>query len=279
MINDHKERILSLWKQSLLKEVTGAVGSTTRVLRDSLLAYLEHLSKALAANRKMDDHSVLLHEFEAVQLGKLHGTDRADNTDYLLTEVISDYLILRKVISEVLEAGGPLPSPDRDIIHDSIDQAVNASTVKFSQLEANRLQDLKLSDSALDSVPDALVVIREDATIGYINRQTEIWFGYERGELFGKNLEILIPERYRESHREKRSKYFEKPTPRPMGSGLELFFWTMKRWQRVSGGHYHRPTESRRSRFLYGYRKGCYRAKYWKRKGTKQSRQERSSWP
>lgn len=97
---------------------------------------------------------------------------------------------------------------------------------KSSQIiktEANRVQELKLSDSVLDSVPDAIVIIREDGTIGYVNRQTEVWFGYERSAVLGKELETLIPERFRGAHRHMRAKYNENPTPRPMGSGLELF--------------------------------------------------------
>jgi PAS domain S-box-containing protein len=42
-------------------------------------------------------------------------------------------------------------------------------------------------------------------------------FGYRREELLGQPVEVLIPEKYRESHVEHCGRYFERPSTRPMG--------------------------------------------------------------
>lgn len=75
----------------------------------------------------------------------------------------------------------------------------------------------------LESAPDAMVIADQDGNIVLINKQTEIMFGYERGELLGQNVELLMPERYRDGHPGHRRGYFDNPKARGMGSGRELF--------------------------------------------------------
>jgi PAS domain S-box-containing protein len=47
-------------------------------------------------------------------------------------------------------------------------------------------------------------------------------FGYDPGELIGKTVETLLPERFRHSHQGHRSGYMKEPHARPMGVGMEL---------------------------------------------------------
>lgn len=75
----------------------------------------------------------------------------------------------------------------------------------------------------LDSAPDAMVVVSGDGQIELVNPQTEKLFGYQRHELIGQRIEILIPGRLRKHHGEQRAKYAENPQLRPMGIGLELY--------------------------------------------------------
>src|SRR5262249_33566673 len=48
-------------------------------------------------------------------------------------------------------------------------------------------------------------------------------FGYQREELLGQEVEILVPERFRARHPEHRTQFFTQPRARPMGQGLELY--------------------------------------------------------
>jgi len=75
----------------------------------------------------------------------------------------------------------------------------------------------------LESVPDAVVIVNAAGRVVLANSQAERLFGYGPGELRGRAVERLLPERFRVAHVGHRSGYFAHPRTRPMGAGLDLF--------------------------------------------------------
>ncbi len=75
----------------------------------------------------------------------------------------------------------------------------------------------------MESAPDAMVIANRKGQIMLVNAQTEKLFGYDRNELLGKQVEILIPDRFRPKHPGYREGYFKEPKVRSMGSGLDLY--------------------------------------------------------
>ena len=75
----------------------------------------------------------------------------------------------------------------------------------------------------LESAPDAMVVVDEQGTIQLVNSQTENLFGYDRLEIVGQSIEVLIPKRFRKRHTKHREEYYVEHPVRPMGIGLELY--------------------------------------------------------
>jgi PAS domain S-box-containing protein len=89
------------------------------------------------------------------------------------------------------------------------------------------LRDAKLVESQfrdlLESTPDAIIMANQTGRIVLANSQAETLFGYDRGEMLGTLVEILLPSRYRGGHVGHRSGYFGQPRTRSMGAGLELY--------------------------------------------------------
>jgi PAS domain S-box-containing protein len=79
-----------------------------------------------------------------------------------------------------------------------------------------------LPEHLLESVPDAVVAVSRTGAIVLVNREAERVFGYERDQLLGEPVEMLVPDRFRDQYLERRKEYFEEPTTRELGSGLEF---------------------------------------------------------
>ncbi len=75
----------------------------------------------------------------------------------------------------------------------------------------------------LESAPDAMVIVDGRGKIVLVNSRTEEMFGYQRQELLGYSVEVLLPERFHGRHIGHRVSYVKDPRQRPMGAGLDLF--------------------------------------------------------
>ena len=76
--------------------------------------------------------------------------------------------------------------------------------------------------AALEYSPDAVVIVNEAGVIVLVNAQTETLFGYERAELLGQPVEVLVPDRLVPDHLQHRDGFMQTPRVRLMGVGLEL---------------------------------------------------------
>jgi protein-histidine pros-kinase len=74
----------------------------------------------------------------------------------------------------------------------------------------------------LESAPDAMIIVDGSGTIVLVNAQAERLFGYERHELLGQPVELLVPVKYQRPHARHREGYVGRPHSRPMGHGVEL---------------------------------------------------------
>jgi PAS domain S-box-containing protein len=74
---------------------------------------------------------------------------------------------------------------------------------------------------AVESAPNAMVMVSQEGKIVLVNSQTEKLFGYQRDELIGQAVDMLVPDKFREvdPHRES----LASPQARPRGVGRDLF--------------------------------------------------------
>jgi len=93
-----------------------------------------------------------------------------------------------------------------------------ASPIKPSDLS----DEVGLFERLVECSPSALVLADEHGTIHLVNACTEALFGYERSELVGQSVEMLLPQRVRAGHPAQRARFFANPSGRPMGRGRDL---------------------------------------------------------
>jgi PAS domain S-box-containing protein len=95
------------------------------------------------------------------------------------------------------------------------------------QREAEQARALHKSEErfrrVVEFAPTAMVMIGPAGMIEMVNVQAERLFGYNRAELLGRPVEMLIPERYKPGHPSLRAAFFAHPESRPMGAGRDLY--------------------------------------------------------
>jgi PAS domain S-box-containing protein len=72
--------------------------------------------------------------------------------------------------------------------------------------------------SALDHIPDAVLISDGDGAVRFANRQVPALFGYSADEILGHGVERLVPEQLRQKHAEERLRVTAAEVDRPMGS-------------------------------------------------------------
>lgn len=71
--------------------------------------------------------------------------------------------------------------------------------------------------------PDALLVVDQAGCITLVNSRAETLFGYDRSELIGQPIEILVPPRFAAGHARHRDGFMTEGHGREMGAAIELF--------------------------------------------------------
>ncbi|MGH9774655.1 MAG: response regulator [Candidatus Acidiferrales bacterium] len=95
-----------------------------------------------------------------------------------------------------------------------------------SRLEAE-IEERKRAENRfrmlVETAPTGIVIADDSGRINEVNAQALRMFGYERDELAGQQIEMLLPERNRHAHEGSRVGFVGNPHARPMGLGMELF--------------------------------------------------------
>jgi PAS domain-containing protein len=95
-----------------------------------------------------------------------------------------------------MEAGDPTSSGG---VFDDRDALERTSQAQKAILGALRESE-QLARAVVESASEGIIITDRAGAILLVNARTEALFGYQRAELIGQPLEILIPERARAAH-------------------------------------------------------------------------------
>lgn len=84
------------------------------------------------------------------------------------------------------------------------------------------LESVKLLHSVLNTVEEGIVTADSTGNIILVNEQVQTVFGYNEEELVGQNIQMLMPEKYREQHRKGMKRYLKTRESRAIGERLVL---------------------------------------------------------
>jgi PAS domain S-box-containing protein len=75
----------------------------------------------------------------------------------------------------------------------------------------------------LEAAPNGILAVDSAGRIRIVNNQLARMFGYQRDELIGQLVEVLVPNRFRPNHPSLRAGFVAHPSTRPMGAGRDLY--------------------------------------------------------
>lgn len=92
------------------------------------------------------------------------------------------------------------------------------------QFSGNDKMDSKQGiDAIFQFATEGILVTNDKSEIIHINPSAERLFGYEKDELLGQKIEILVPKRFSDKHVQQRTNFHAHPHARSMGAGMELY--------------------------------------------------------
>jgi PAS domain S-box-containing protein len=83
--------------------------------------------------------------------------------------------------------------------------------------------DISHLTSLFENATEGIILTNGSGDIVLVNPAAERMFGYNSGEIIGKPIEILIPDRVKPNHHELREGFYENPSNRVMGHGRDLY--------------------------------------------------------
>ena len=112
------------------KEIPSAAAEAHPILIDTFPAILHQIAEALSPVHPRRTAT------EGSSVAEEHGGERVRMTKFRLEDVITEYMILRQVLIEVLEEDEPLTTRERDTLQASIDQATVKACTAYVLVQA-----------------------------------------------------------------------------------------------------------------------------------------------
>lgn len=141
----------------------------------------------------------------------------------LLAAAVALMALRRSVTLVRVLSGDRAPDAAAEIVALGVSVFMLAGVVLLERLIASMRDAEKEVRQLLESAPEAMVIADSGDRIVDVNAQAVRLFGYSRRDMVGRDVEMLIAERFRTRHRERRARYHENPRPRRLGMEGDIF--------------------------------------------------------
>lgn len=151
----------------------------------------------------------------------------ADIRDYLLSESKE---IFEKLFNKALKGEKTVIEVKRNIdgkdtwlevhylpVYEPDAQKLIGVTLKSIDVSIRKQKEIELEEnknrlnSTIEAIPHPLLIVNEQKQIEYVNDEFETIFGYTSKEVIGREVDFLLPERYRAGHRFLQEQYLKQP--------------------------------------------------------------------
>ncbi len=132
LLAELKNKLLQDWEIRARAMVQAAKVQSQIALRDSLPEFIDQLVKTLSCP------APTLQIIKSTVVAKEHAEDRADQPEYSIDQVITEYHILRSIILESIETHGPSDIEARKITNDFMDSGIGEAVKRYIELVSKR---------------------------------------------------------------------------------------------------------------------------------------------
>lgn len=108
-------------------------------------------------------------------------------------------------------------------LNEELEKRVHERTAELENQIAERKKTEAQLRQVIESMPNAIVMSDQDSKITLVNTLVEKLFGYDREELIGQPVDILVPKRFQANHPQFREGFLHEPQSRAMGAGRDLY--------------------------------------------------------
>jgi hypothetical protein len=129
-----QKRLFARWRAYLRREAGGTGALSAQTLTNTLPAWLDRLFEGFGTKNPRRD--------ELRKLAQEHGEHRAHLREYTVKDLLTEYILLRRLLFETLEVEGPLSADEREYILRIFEEDSIEAVSGFMRVHSARSQGL-----------------------------------------------------------------------------------------------------------------------------------------
>lgn len=139
ILREKKDEIIESWKEEIKEVLAVANDQSPLILVDHLPEIISNLSDILECEGQDIIDQVEIEKKS--ELARAHGRQRANQTNYSLEEVLTEYIVLRGIIIEKLFSTDEKDLEATKIIHKYIDEGIQSAVLEFVKIQHQQIDD------------------------------------------------------------------------------------------------------------------------------------------